>query len=397
MKVIAILLHGNIRSDYRVVKTILTLSKKFEVVLYFHGQQEDIQNHFEGQNNIRCKAVQARRSLKQWILRNTFFCLEYDYMVDVVLKSKQKFDFVWANDLPTLHPASVIAESLGAKLIYDSHEIFGETLNQFFIKTSNTLKNSVFTALLRIMRWHGKRMESKLLMRTDLMFTVNESLKEYFINQYGYKRINVLMNIPSSINLSDVSIDFKAIYSWDPSSCIVLYQGSLNSGRGLEILIDSFALLQERYCLVILGDGILKSFLIGKVKEHNLQSRVKFLDSVSLSDLPSFTRGADIGINLLETYNLSKKLASPNKLFEYVHAGIPIVASMTIENQKVFDKFKIGELCDNNAKDVSDKIILVSYHINEYKVGLESAKGEYSWEKQENELNYLIERLIIQE
>ena len=72
------------------------------------------------------------------------------------------------------------------------------------------------------------------------------------------------------------------------------------------------------------------------------------------------TRGADIGINLLEDFNISKKLASPNKLFEYIHAKTPVLCSNTIENSRVVTNYDIGILTENNKTSVQDSIIALS-------------------------------------
>jgi hypothetical protein len=73
---------------------------------------------------------------------------------------------------------------------------------------------------------------------------------------------------------------------------------------------------------------------------EKLFSNRKKIGWVILRKIFSFSSGADIGINLLEDYNLSKKLASPNKLFEYIHSEMPVICSDTIENRKVFNKYK---------------------------------------------------------
>jgi glycosyltransferase involved in cell wall biosynthesis len=235
-----------------------------------------------------------------------------------------------------------------------------------------------------MMRWHGSRTEAQLLKSTDLMFTVNESLKAHFTMQYGFNSIEVLMNLPYTYPESkELGFNFKAHFCWPADSIIVLYQGALNSGRGLELMIESFRSLDNKFCLVVLGDGMLRERLIFQTRALGLESRIGFYEAVPLSELPRFTKGADIGMNLLETYNLSKQLASPNKLFEYIHACIPVVASRTIENQKVFDNFNIGELCENTPQDVAEKIKIVAKNKDLYTHDLNLAKTNFCWEKQE--------------
>lgn len=387
MKKIAILLHSNIKSDYRVIKTMRTLAKEYEVFLFFHGKAEDVLNHFYEYDNIRCIAIEERAGLIQKALKHTFFCYEYTYIVNEVFRTKENFDLVWANDLPMLYPARVIAKKLNAKLIYDSHEIYNETINQFFIKGNNAIKNLAFEILIKIMKWHGEKMELTLLKKTDIMFTVNESLKNYFKQKYKFEKIEVLMNLPYAYKGEKLeAFNFRKHFSWPNHSIILIYQGVLNFGRGLELMIDSFKFLDDKFRLVILGNGILKDILKKKVQQLKLESNIGFHDAVPLAELPKYTSSANIGLNLLEDFNLSKKLASPNKLFEYIHAGIPVVASRTIENERVFEHYKIGELCENTPIDIADKIKAVYQTLDSFKYSLLSAKQNFSWEHQEVKL-----------
>ncbi len=384
MKKIAVLLHGSIQSDYRVVKTVITLAKYYEIDLFFHGQIKDANLHFEGLKNVRSFALNKKAGLWSKILSHSLFCYAHSYMSDEVLNSREKYDFVWANDLPTLLPAVKASKTLHSKVIYDSHEIYVETINQFFLKQQNPIKNTIFIALTKLMRYHGKYMEKKLLRSTSLMFTVNESLKAYFEKTYNYNNIEVLMNLPNQTDVSKKNIfDFKTHFSWPLNSVVVIYQGALNAGRGLNLMIDAFKYLPHNYRLVILGKGTLKNQLIEKVSKNELERRVCFLDAVPLSILIKYTQGADIGLNLLEDFNLSKKLASPNKLFEYIHAGIPVVASDTIENKKVFEKFNIGLLCENTPQNIALRIQETQHSKNQYTQDLTAAKTCYSWENQE--------------
>jgi glycosyltransferase involved in cell wall biosynthesis len=392
LKKIAVLLHGSIKSDHRVVKTVITLTREYEIHLFYHGSSKDAEQHFKGLDNIELHPIEKRSGLISRVLRHSLFCYEYSYIKQIVLKTRLQFDFIWSNDLPTLYPAHHLAKKFKAKLIYDSHEIYVETVNQFFIKGSNPFKNIIFKFLIGVMKLHGTWIERRLIKSVDLMFTVNDSLKNYFIEKYRYNIIKVLMNLPSQNEnqKNELVFDFRSHFNWSKETIVVLYQGALNHGRGLELLIDSFAIIEENYCLVILGNGLLKTRLKQKVHGLNLDMRVKFLDAVPLSQLSHYTKGADLGMNLLEPFNLSKKLASPNKLYEYIHAHIPVVASDTIENRKVYDKHQIGEICQNNLQDIGNKIKLVASQIRMYQISLERAKQEYSWENQEDMLLKLI-------
>ncbi len=390
MKKIAMLLNGPIKNDYRVIKTIETLSQNnFVHLFYINGNSAD-KNIFN--NHVTLVNSEHKVNVKVNILRHTWFCFEFAYFKKIVNKRNIKFDIIWANDLPTLYPAYKIAKTLNAKLVFDSHEIYTETINQFFPRNSSGIKRLIFDGIIYFMRAHGKRIEKKIIPNTDLFITVNESLLQYFQNRYPIGKGIVIMNLPRMANNGvQETINLKQHFSWESKSQIVLYQGQLNEGRGIRLLVESFLILPRHYKLIIIGNGIIESELKHWVNSNFLSERIQFVNTIPLADLPSFTACADVGINLLETFNLSKQLASPNKLFEYIHAGIPIVASNTIENQRVFEKFKIGILTENTPAEIAEAIIQVASQDKRiYQQALLDAKRCYHWENQEESLNSMI-------
>lgn len=380
---IAILLHKSIINDYRVLKTVETLSREHEIDVYYIKKQSNLAQTTS--NNVRFIPIEHKNNLKIRLLRHSLFCYEFDYMYRYIIAQNTKYDIVWANDLPTLVTGHLLAKKIRAKLFYDAHEIYTETLNQFFPRDKKGLKNIIFATLIAIMRWHGKHVEKRILPQVNLFITVNESLLRFFNKRYTIKSSLVLMNLPRLADSIDLEkIDYRKRFNWSESSKIIIYQGALNEGRGLHLIIKTMNELSEKFKLVILGDGTLKKKLTKLAQELNVTDRVVFFGNIELRKLPSYTKGADIGINLLESFNLSKELASPNKLFEYIHAGIPVVASKTAENIKVVEINKIGLCCDNSVEDIRNTILEVID--NDYDNALREAKKRYNWEQEESSL-----------
>ena len=98
------------------------------------------------------------------------------------------------------------------------------------------------------------------------------------------------------------SIDYRSKYKWDTESIILIYQGALNEGRGLRLLIELMQNIDNKFKLIVLGNGPLKQSLKDLLAPSNQQ--VKSIDTVPIKKLSDYTRGADIGINLLEDFNL---------------------------------------------------------------------------------------------
>jgi glycosyltransferase involved in cell wall biosynthesis len=393
-KKIAMLLHGDISNDYRVIKMINSLSKEYLVSLFYISETN---NNLFNNERITSYNITYKPSFYRKILRHSFFCYEYNFMIQEIMLKATSFDFFWANDLPTLYPSKKLAKHFKAQLIYDSHEIFNETINQFFPRHANSLKGLLVKSLIGFMRVHGKIVEDSILKSVNGFITVNNSLLNYFQQRVLIKNSVIIMNTPTLRHFEEKnSIDFRKFYSWNIEDRVLLYQGVINEGRGLRILIDVMRNLPMQYKLVIVGDGPLMNELQSLVGKYKLNERVKFVGKVDLDELPNYTKGADIGINLLEDYNLSKKYASPNKLFEYVHADIPVLSTYSIENKLVYEKYKIGLMCRNEVKNIIDKIIELDCTYKVEKETYGKAKIEYSWEQQEKNIDLLFNRLVIQ-
>jgi glycosyltransferase involved in cell wall biosynthesis len=389
---IAMLLNNPISNDYRVIKMIQSISKKAEIDLFYMDGNEQIDKSLFN-DDVKLFSFDQTNSLKRKILKHSFFCYEFNFFIKAVLSNKIQYDFIWCNDLPTLNAGYKISKKLNAKLVYDSHEIFVETINQFFPIKSNGVKQLIFKFIILLMKSHGRRIEGRILPKVNSFITVNESILNYFKEKYAINKGVVVMNLPriSDSNSSKDVIDFHKMYNWEKSDIIILYQGVINHGRGLELLIDSFIKLPNNYKLVIIGNGPLLNLLIQKTNKLEADESIKFIDTVKLSELSKYTKAANLGVNLLEAYNLSKKLASPNKLFEYIHAGLPVIASDTIENTIVLNKFNVGIITPNNSDSIKQKILNITdkdlaYFTNNTII----ASEYYNWENQENKILNLI-------
>jgi glycosyltransferase involved in cell wall biosynthesis len=391
-KRVAMLLNGPIQNDYRVIKVIETLNVRHEIHLfYINGNVAKDVALFN--QNVKLTAVEHTASMRVKVIRHSLFCYEFKFLEKLVLAKGDHFDCVWANDLPTLYPAYAISKALKCALVYDSHEIYTETINQFFPRQSTGLKRILFRSMISFMRKHGNRMEHRVFPSIDAFLTVNESLLRYFEERHTVNKGLVIMNLPKQIQTNEIQpIDYKERFSWDASAVVSIYQGQLNEGRGLHLLFEAFLLLPSHFKLVVVGSGSLGESLHEWSANNGLTERIKFIDTVPLSELSAYTSGADLGINLLERFNLSKEFASPNKLFEYIHAEIPVVASDTIENQRVFHNYAIGQLTGNQPLEISKAIETVSLQKKStFQEAILRAKSHYHWENQVELLNSVLD------
>ncbi|MFD0051702.1 glycosyltransferase [Actinomycetes bacterium NPDC127524] len=241
---------------------------------------------------------------------------------------KQKFDYYHSNDLNTLMQGVLSAKLFRRrKLIYDSHEV----------QTSRTGYNSKVYGV----------MEKFLLCFVDEMIAENHTRAKYNEELYGIYP-NVVHNYPipqkpeqsSSVNLHDM----LGLQREEP---ILLYQGGIQTGRGLEKIIEAVPFM-KRGTVVFIGDGRIKPLLESMVHERNLGDRVKFIPKVPMDELLHYTRNAYLGFQVLNNVCFNHYSASSNKLFEYMMSGVPVVACSFPEIQKVVEQENIGVCVDSH-------------------------------------------------
>lgn len=275
-----------------------------------------------------------------------------------------RFDIVVANDLDTL-PGCFIAVLLKRKkLVYDSHEYFTEVpelVNRKFPK-------SVWQFI-----------EKLLLPRVKYSYTVSESIAETYNEKYGIS-MRVVRNVPYCIgNIITDGVKEK-------NQRIILYQGSLNMGRGLEQMIDAMEFV-ENTVFRIIGDGDIVDELKQRVTHKGLENKVELIGRIPFENLFEETCKADLGIALEENIGLNYYYALPNKLFDYIQARVPVLVSPFPEMQKIIRKYDIGTVYNHqDPQSLAKKINEIFEFTNRYqkwKENTDKAALDLCWEKEE--------------
>ncbi len=387
-KRIAVLLNGSVASDSRVIREIKTMSRVASVDLFYVDGNDSDKKIFN--DNVRLFSCKKKDGLKAKIIRHTCFYNEFMFYVPEVLKQGVDYDYIWANDLPDLKPALKIKAKIGSKVIYDSHEIFIGTLNQFFPRKAKWYKSILYKTALFTMTKLGACAEKKMVKSVDEFVTTSTSFKGYFQKKFHRDDIHIVMNCPNIQTATD-SYDLRSEYGLSNDSFVLLFQGRLNAGRALIEMVESMQYVKENIHLFVVGDGTLKKDMQKRTAELSLQERIHFIDEVPSSELLRYTRGADAGINLQASINISKHLASANKLFEYTHSGIPTIGSDVPENRLVIEKYDLGLLVNNNPKEIAIAINkMADMDLSKYKENCKKAAKEYNWENQETVILGLI-------
>jgi glycosyltransferase involved in cell wall biosynthesis len=205
------------------------------------------------------------------------------------------------------------ASKLGAKLVYDAHELFPEMANRW----------------VRLRRGAWRRLEGKLLPQADLAITVNELIAGEMSKRYGVPPPMVVLNCPDPPSGFDPSVRYDRIreqLGLPLERKIVLYQGWMSEGRGLENLVRSARLLAQRAAVVFMGYGEYEATL-REMARSEPAGLVHFIPAVPQRDLLAYCASADVGVIPYQAVDLNNYYTSPNKLFDFIQAGLPIVAS----------------------------------------------------------------------
>ncbi|MFD1708053.1 glycosyltransferase [Siminovitchia sediminis] len=292
---------------------------------------------------------------------------------------KQEYDIYHSNDLNTLPQGYICAKwrFRKKKLVYDSHEV----------QTSRTGYDSAL---------YGK-MEGFFIRKINAMIVENHTRAEYSKNLYGFYP-SVVHNYPfQEIGQSAEKAPLHEKLGLPEDEKILLYQGGIQMGRGLDKLIKAAPLFKEG-TLVLIGDGRIKPDLIQLVKDMGLEEKVKFLPKVPLKELPKYTRNAYLGFQVLNNVCFNHYSASSNKLFEYLMAGVPVVACYFPEIKRIVEGEQVGLCIDpHSEKEIAwavNELLENQALYRKLANNCAGAKHKYNWEQEQRHFLSVYDYLI---
>jgi len=288
------------------------------------------------------------------------------------------------HDLQPLVSGSMAAERLGAKLVYDSHELFVE---QEFPSGERS-------------KW--LKIENSYIHRADRVITVNGSIARELEKRYGIIRPVVILNCESRHNFEEspaaVSHALFQQLGLPQETLLILYQGGLIPNRNLENLVQSFAYVRtSRAVLVVLGSGELEGKLHELVQNRNLAKRVFLIPGVPQEALLQITSQAVLGIIPYSATCLNTFYCTPNKLFEYIAAGVPLLVSNLPEVRNIVETYDLGWVNDFNTPEriaaSIDCALSREEHLRKCRENAVRAFETLCWEEEEKKLIALYEDL----
>lgn len=234
-----------------------------------------------------------------------------------------------ASDLYVLPALRQVAQRRGVPFVYDARECYPHV-------AATVGRPWVSRFWQAVEHWH--------IRDAALVLTVSPSIAGFLTQTYGVPAPLVLYNAPPWQAV--VPSDWLRAQTGVPESTpLVLHQGQMRQHRGCDRLLAAFADVGGA-ALVFLGDGDQRPRLQQQAHQLGLSERVFFLDPVPPDELLPITAGADLGVTLLEDLCLNHRYALPNKLFEYLMAGVPVLGSDLPEIRRVVQGMAVGRVVD---------------------------------------------------
>lgn len=349
---------SDLTTDQRVIKISTTLQQ-------MGFQVQVIAREFKNSlplGTYNFKARRIRCYFKTGFLQYAEFNLKLFW---VLLFAKTSF--LLANDLDVLLPNYLVSRLRRKFLFYDTHEYF-------------TGVPELRNAPLKRRFW--KAIENFIFPRLKEVYTVNQSVKKIYADEYS-NDIKVVRNVPVTDNHE---LQMAVPDGWTGKKILLMQGAGINTGRGGIQLLEAMRLLTSDFLLVFIGGGTEWGLIAEKRTEWALETRVVMINKVTPEQLKQFTRMAYIGFSLDSFNDVNYLYNLPNKIFDYIHAGIPVIATAIPEIKQIMDQYPVGiYIEDNNAEKIADAINKMSNDVEayrNYKNQCKLAALEYCWEKE---------------
>ncbi|WP_256814907.1 MULTISPECIES: glycosyltransferase family 4 protein [Pseudomonas] len=285
---------------------------------------------------------------------------------------------VVAHDLPMLAVGRALATEFKARLVYDSHELYCEQ---------------------EFARWQQKTwaaIEQRHIHACDQVITVNPSIARELEKRYGLDQVCVIHNAERVGPLPERSHYLREHFGIASDQRILLFQGGLSAGRNLTELVQAMAgLVASNIHLVILGDGQMAHELKRIVDRQGLNRHVHFHPAVPQTQLLSITCSADAGVIPYQAICLNNYYCTPNKLFEFVSAGLPILASDLPELRRLVHEQQIGSVADlstvSRLTQAISEFFSDDIRLQTWRGTLKTVRQEMSWQHEGEKLKQIYE------
>ncbi|MCD7972058.1 MAG: glycosyltransferase [Candidatus Azobacteroides sp.] len=343
-------------TDQRVHKVCTTLSQNGYTILLVGRKMKESLPVYRDYRTKRFKLFYRKGPL---------FYAEYNLRLFLFLLFA-KADIFLANDTDVLCANYMAAKIKRKKLVFDAHEMFPEVPE---------------VVSRPVIKWIWTKVEDLIFPHLKYCYTVCQPIADEYNEKYG-----IFMQVVRNAPFSNLPVsENKNVFSTDKK--VILYQGAVNLGRGIEWIIDAMPYI-DNAVFYIIGEGDKSEELKERVKHKNLEDKVIFLGRIPFNELSVYTKSSDLGVCLLEKLGKNYYYSLPNRIFDFIHADVPLLATDFPEIRKVITNYKVGELVSDYRPAELAKAIQRTLEKwdkkerEEITATFEKAKKELCWENE---------------
>ncbi|STY75982.1 putative glycosyl transferase [Macrococcoides caseolyticum] len=289
--------------------------------------------------------------------------------IDVIRTIRSyKPDIIHANDFDVLFITALSGYGLD-KVVFDAHEIFA--------KNSSIISKPIISKLV-------ESLEKRFVRKTKSFITVSNAAKEYYIER-GYRSPVVITNAPI-LEKKEISIQKNEEFE-------VVYQGQIVENRGYKEFLEAGKYIDdENIKLIIRGFGPLKHELVNKKNQDNINN-VEIEQPVEMTELVNKLRESDVGVVLTEGVSANYEYTVSNKIFECIHAGLPVILSPVKEHIYLNNQYNFGlvikDVKPSHIADAINQMKTDKELYNNFKKNAEAAAEIFTWQNESKKLKEL--------
>ena len=355
---------SSFENESRIEKQVSSLSNAglFDSICLIGCGKSKPSSRVGGPQNIKLYLI--KKENKKPGIHSKIVVFFHYYLGVMRITRKWKIACINCHSLSALPLGYMLKLLHGSKLIYDAHELETETNG-----TSGVRK--IFAKLI----------ERILISQVDHVFVVSENIADWYERTYAITRPTVIFNAPKSQNIEKSDVLRKRL-GIEKNKKIFIYQGVMNHGRGINKLLDVFqGRADNKAVLVLMGYGA----LVPELKSRAQASKnIFFQPAVPPREVLKYTSSADVGVALIENTCLSYYFCMPNKLFEYMMAGLPVLTSNMKEMNDFIIKHNAGEVVDIDSISTIDSAIdrLIESDLADFEHRNRKVALAYAWQNQ---------------
>jgi glycosyltransferase involved in cell wall biosynthesis len=367
MKNVVSIVLNNFKNDSRVLKEAISLrNDSYDVTVV--ALWEKTLKEYDIVNQVPVHRVKLKS--RKFSTNRLIQLIKLSEFVYIVGKKYRNCDILHCNDLDGLLIGVLVKNIFNKKIkiVYDAHEY-------------ETELNGLKGIQKKLVKW----VEKSLIKYADKVITVSDAIANEYVKLYDIKKPVLVLNTPPYKKIEKKNI-FRETLGIKEEETIFLYQGGLSKGRGIEILLETFKSIDnENAVIVFMGYGPLEILIKETSKKYK---NIYFHQAVSPDVLLDYTGSADFGILFYENNCLNHYYCSPNKMFEYLMAEIPVIVSNLYEMRRLVESYNIGVVArENNVEGLKNAIKnALKLDKEVLKENIKKVKKIFNWENQEKVL-----------